>query len=104
MELLLDYIKEDDWFYYLLVYDPQQKTLLADRGEIGVGDEYQADRVGDNPPVERKYCIVDVRNKKRTIYIATLFFKMLSPLIFRSEGGVNWRERNQKEENLGILH
>lgn len=47
VELLLDYIKEDDWFYYLLVYDPQQKTLLADRGEIGVGEEYQADRVGD---------------------------------------------------------
>ena len=43
VEALLDYIKEDDWFYYLLVYDPQQKTLLADRGEIGVGDEYQTD-------------------------------------------------------------
>jgi len=43
VEHLLDYVREDDWFYYLLVYDPQQKTLLADRGEIGVGDEYQAD-------------------------------------------------------------
>jgi len=39
----LDYLKEEDWFYYLLVYDPQQKTLLADRGEIGVGDEYQTE-------------------------------------------------------------
>lgn len=47
VENLLDYIKEDDWFYYLLVYDPQQKTLLADRGEIGVGDEYQAELVAD---------------------------------------------------------
>lgn len=42
VEYLLDYVREDDWFYYLLVYDPQQKTLLADRGEIGVGEEYQA--------------------------------------------------------------
>ena len=43
VELLLEYLKEEDWFYYLLVYDPQQKTLLADRGEIGVGDEYQSE-------------------------------------------------------------
>jgi len=43
VELLVEYIRDDDWFYYLLVYDPQQKTLLADRGEIGVGEEYQAD-------------------------------------------------------------
>lgn len=43
VENLVDYIRDDDWFYYLLVYDPQQKTLLADRGEIGVGDEYQAE-------------------------------------------------------------
>jgi len=43
VEKLLDYLGKDDWFYYLLVYDPQQKTLLADRGEIGVGDEYQCE-------------------------------------------------------------
>lgn len=43
VEALLDYLKEDDWFYYLLVYDPQQKTLLADCGEISVGDEYQTE-------------------------------------------------------------
>ena len=28
-------------FYYSLVYDPQQKTLLADKGEIRVGSGYQ---------------------------------------------------------------
>lgn len=28
-------------FYYSLVYDPQQKTLLADKGEIRVGSSYQ---------------------------------------------------------------
>ncbi|KAK1339519.1 hypothetical protein QTO34_020202 [Cnephaeus nilssonii] len=32
-----------DFFFYSLVYDPQQKTLLADRGEIRVGSRYQAD-------------------------------------------------------------
>ncbi|XP_065061183.1 metastasis-associated protein MTA3-like isoform X3 [Rhopilema esculentum] len=43
IEKLYDYLEKEDWFYYLLVYDPQQKTLLADRGEIGIGDEYQCD-------------------------------------------------------------
>ncbi|XP_073422871.1 metastasis-associated protein MTA1 isoform X2 [Dendrobates tinctorius] len=33
----------DDFFFYSLVYDPQQKTLLADKGEIRVGNRYQAD-------------------------------------------------------------
>lgn len=32
-----------DTFFYSLVYDPQQKTLLADRGEIRVGNRYQAE-------------------------------------------------------------
>lgn len=31
-----------DWFQYFLVYDPQQKTLVADRGEMGIGTAYQA--------------------------------------------------------------
>ncbi|KAB0398846.1 hypothetical protein E2I00_006040 [Balaenoptera physalus] len=34
---------EGDFFFYSLVYDPQQKTLLADKGEIRVGNRYQAD-------------------------------------------------------------
>ncbi|MPC60116.1 Metastasis-associated protein MTA1 [Portunus trituberculatus] len=32
-----------DTFFYSLVYDPQQKTLLADKGEIRVGSRFQAD-------------------------------------------------------------
>jgi metastasis-associated protein MTA len=32
-----------DLFFYQLVYDPNQKTLNADRGEIRVGGKYQAD-------------------------------------------------------------
>uniref|UniRef100_A0A3Q0R384 Metastasis associated 1 family, member 3 n=1 Tax=Amphilophus citrinellus TaxID=61819 RepID=A0A3Q0R384_AMPCI len=33
----------DDTFFYSLVYDPTQKTLLADKGEIRVGPRFQAD-------------------------------------------------------------
>lgn len=32
-----------DMFFYCLVFDPMQKTLLADKGEIRVGSKYQAD-------------------------------------------------------------
>jgi metastasis-associated protein MTA len=44
-ESLLSYLNKEDTFFYSLVYDPQQKTLLADRGEIRVGTKYQADPV-----------------------------------------------------------
>lgn len=43
--LLIDYsilFPLQDWFQYFLVYDPQQKTLVADRGEMGIGTAYQA--------------------------------------------------------------
>ncbi|KAF3836750.1 hypothetical protein F7725_004214 [Dissostichus mawsoni] len=33
----------DDCFFYSLVFDPNQKTLLADQGEIRVGSKYQAE-------------------------------------------------------------
>ncbi|CAG7833924.1 unnamed protein product [Allacma fusca] len=42
-ECLLSYLNKEDSFFYSLVYDPQQKTLLADRGEIRVGQRYQAE-------------------------------------------------------------
>ncbi|XP_063604040.1 metastasis-associated protein MTA3-like isoform X3 [Penaeus indicus] len=42
-ELLLAYLNKEDTFFYSLVYDPQQKTLLADKGEIRVGSRFQAD-------------------------------------------------------------
>ena len=38
----IDYAGRDDAFFYALVYDPQQKTLVADRGEIRIGSAYQA--------------------------------------------------------------
>ncbi|XP_054154293.1 metastasis-associated protein MTA3-like [Oppia nitens] len=42
-ESLASYINKEDAFFYTLVYDPNQKTLLADRGEIRVGQRYQAE-------------------------------------------------------------
>lgn len=39
--LLLFYVQ--DCFFYSLVFDPVQKTLLADQGEIRVGSKYQAE-------------------------------------------------------------
>ncbi|KAK2561152.1 Metastasis-associated protein MTA1 [Acropora cervicornis] len=41
-EILPKYLEKEDWFHYFLVYDPQQKTLVADRGEMGIGTAYQA--------------------------------------------------------------
>ena len=42
-ESLTSYLNKEDAFFYILVYDPHQKTLLADRGEIRVGSRYQAE-------------------------------------------------------------
>uniref|UniRef100_A0A182P3G1 Uncharacterized protein n=1 Tax=Anopheles epiroticus TaxID=199890 RepID=A0A182P3G1_9DIPT len=42
-ESLLSYLNKDDTFFYCLVFDPTQKTLLADKGEIRVGARYQTD-------------------------------------------------------------
>lgn len=42
-ESLLSYLNKDDCFFYCLVFDPSQRTLLADKGEIRVGNRYQAD-------------------------------------------------------------
>uniref|UniRef100_A0A915I9B6 Metastasis-associated protein MTA3 n=1 Tax=Romanomermis culicivorax TaxID=13658 RepID=A0A915I9B6_ROMCU len=36
------YMGHDDMFFYSLVYDPAQKTLIADKGEIRIGEKYQA--------------------------------------------------------------
>lgn len=42
-ESFASYINKDDHYFYSLVYDPQQKTIAADRGEIRVGQRYQAE-------------------------------------------------------------
>ncbi|KAM7361284.1 metastasis associated 1-like isoform 2-T2 [Cochliomyia hominivorax] len=42
-ESLQSYLNKDDTFFYCLVFDPTQKTLLADKGEIRVGSRYQSE-------------------------------------------------------------
>uniref|UniRef100_A0A8C4Q708 Metastasis associated 1 family member 3 n=1 Tax=Eptatretus burgeri TaxID=7764 RepID=A0A8C4Q708_EPTBU len=42
-ECLKSYLEKEDCFFYSLVYDPMQKTLLADKGEIRVGARFQAE-------------------------------------------------------------
>ncbi|UJR13377.1 hypothetical protein I4U23_000394 [Adineta vaga] len=42
-ETFVSYLNSEDLFFYQLVYDPNQKTLNADRGEIRVGGKYQGD-------------------------------------------------------------
>ncbi|XP_014298733.2 metastasis-associated protein MTA3 isoform X1 [Microplitis demolitor] len=44
-ESLLSYLNKEDSFFYCLVFDPAQRTLLADKGEIRVGSRYQADSI-----------------------------------------------------------
>lgn len=39
----MKYLSAQDSFFYCLVFDPTQKTLLADKGEIRVGSRYQTD-------------------------------------------------------------
>ncbi|XP_076637774.1 metastasis associated 1-like isoform X4 [Colletes latitarsis] len=55
-ESLLSYLNKEDSFFYCLVFDPAQRTLLADKGEIRVGSRYQADGIAPSPltPAERE--------------------------------------------------
>jgi len=60
-EDIKSYLMKDDAFYYTLVYDPGQKTLVADRGEIRVGSRYQAEVPVDlvKNSVEEEYKSLD---------------------------------------------
>jgi len=42
-ETLFSYIKAEDTFFYSLVYDSTNRSLLEDRGEIKVGSAYQCE-------------------------------------------------------------
>uniref|UniRef100_A0A674DTY0 Metastasis associated 1 family, member 2 n=1 Tax=Salmo trutta TaxID=8032 RepID=A0A674DTY0_SALTR len=42
-DVLAGYLEKEECFFYSLVFDPVQKTLLADQGEIRVGSKYQAE-------------------------------------------------------------
>ena len=43
VESVHTYLQKDDAFFYSLVYDPVQKTILKDQGEMRVGFRYQAE-------------------------------------------------------------
>lgn len=43
VEKYSDYLAKDDQFYYHLTYDPYQKSIVHDQGEIRVGSRYQAE-------------------------------------------------------------
>ena len=43
LEDVVVYLQKEDTFFYTMVYDPNQKTLLVDKGEIRVGPDYQAE-------------------------------------------------------------
>lgn len=42
LEDIRTYMEKEDTFFYTMVYDPNQKTLLVDKGEIRIGNDYQA--------------------------------------------------------------
>ncbi|XP_014258556.1 metastasis-associated protein MTA3 isoform X2 [Cimex lectularius] len=41
-ESLFSYLNKEDTFFYCLVFDPNQRNLTNDKGDIHVGPEYQA--------------------------------------------------------------
>ncbi len=43
LEDIHTYLDKEDAFFFTMVYDPTQKTLLVDKGEIRVGTDYQAE-------------------------------------------------------------
>ena len=46
-ESLFSYIKQEDTFFYTLVYDRKNEMLFEDRGEIKIGSSYQVDSIPD---------------------------------------------------------
>ncbi|XP_025103893.1 metastasis-associated protein MTA1-like isoform X2 [Pomacea canaliculata] len=78
-ESLTSYLNKEDTFFYSLVYDPQQKTLLADKGEIRVGSKFQAE-------VPSKF--IEVEDDQRQS-------DQLETLIWRPENGLSKKEIDQ---------
>ncbi|XP_065563539.1 metastasis-associated protein MTA1-like isoform X2 [Artemia franciscana] len=52
-ESCYQYINAPDVFFYSLVFDPVQKTLLADKGEIRTGNKYQCEVPDTTSPENR---------------------------------------------------
>ena len=61
-----------DAFYYTFIFDPNQKTLTSDRGEIRVGSKYQADITPlishmPAPGVDREVCAAIMAKYERRL-------------------------------------
>lgn len=83
-----------DTFFYSLVYDPTQKTLLADKGEIRVGPRFQADvpeMLQEGQSELHLNWLIQL-----LIYIITLTGFFISSLIIHTVCGLNGLQR----ENL----
>ena len=75
-------------FFYSLVYDPQQKTLLADKGEIRVGSKYQAE-VSKFPKLKEGKILQWQRHRgKRNL--VTNFSRQGKRREFRYKTGKSW--------------
>lgn len=86
-----------DTFFYSLVYDPTQKTLLADKGEIRVGPRFQADvpeMLQEGQSELHLNWLIQL-----LIYIITLTGFFISSLIIHTVCGLNGLQR----ENLEVL-
>merc|ERR1719323_2480557 len=46
-ESLFSYIKQEDTFFYTLVYDRKNEMVFEDRGEIKIGSSYQCESIPD---------------------------------------------------------
>ena len=59
LEDMSSYLSQEDTFFYAMVYDPNQKTLLVDKGEIRTGPEYQAEIPSSVHPESRTDLVHD---------------------------------------------
>ena len=57
LEELSEYLAGEDNFFYTMVYDPNQKTLMVDKGEIRIGSDYQADVPPLSTPSNTCVCV-----------------------------------------------
>ncbi|XP_061139519.1 metastasis-associated protein MTA2 isoform X1 [Syngnathus typhle] len=87
-DVLAGYLEKEDCFFYSLVFDPVQKTLLADQGEIRVGSKYQAD-------VPDKLAEGEEPNAP-----APLFLKSISFLFFLISGELDGRIQEKLETKV----
>ena len=59
LEDIKTYVEKEDTFFYTMVYDPNQKTLLVDKGEIRISPDYQAEIPPYIPPGRDQVDVLD---------------------------------------------